>query len=62
MSKLRSHLRLCSELVGSKQFLETFTKDHLQRLCAAMPGFKWSPIFVWNCPNQQKNETLYYLW
>jgi hypothetical protein len=24
-SKLRSHLRLCSELVGSKQFLETFT-------------------------------------
>lgn len=34
-SKLRSHLSLCSELVGSKQFLETFTKDHLQRLCAA---------------------------
>jgi hypothetical protein len=34
-SKLRSHLRLCSELVGSKQFLETFTKDHLQRMCAA---------------------------
>lgn len=34
-SKLRSHLRICSELVGSKQFLETFTKDHLQRLCAA---------------------------
>ena len=31
-SKLRSHLRLCSELVGSKQFLETLTKDHLQHM------------------------------